>query len=163
MNTSDKWLVGIVAGAVLLVCVAVAVTLLRPKPAYRSEATPAGVTHNYLLALKQQQYARAYGYLSPRLPGYPPDARAFADDVDEQSAYTFDFDGVSLETDGARERSDRTIVTVRKTTFSSDGLSGSQQYTSTFDVALRREGTAWKIIHADDYWAGEWEQKPTRR
>ncbi|HOF89582.1 MAG TPA: hypothetical protein PLZ36_15990, partial [Armatimonadota bacterium] len=69
MHTSDKWLIGIVIGAALLVCAAVAVTVLRPKPAYRADDTPAGVTHNYLLALKQRDYARAYGYLSPTLSG----------------------------------------------------------------------------------------------
>lgn len=158
MKTSDKWLLGIVVGAILLVAAAIAVTVLRPKPSYRSDAAPAGVAFNYLLALKKKDYPRAYSYLSPTLPGYPANVDKFTDAIADN--YNFDFEHVALDTGDTEQRGNRTIVKVKKTTFSSDGLYGSQQYTSSFDVVLRHEGNAWKIIHADEYWAWAWEEKP---
>jgi len=77
MKNTDKFLVGIVVGVVVLVATAFAVALLRPKPTYQLEDTPKGVAHNYLLALQQEDYKRAYGYLSPTIEGYPTSAEAF--------------------------------------------------------------------------------------
>jgi len=46
MKITDKFLIGSVAGVILLVSVAFAVAFLRPKPTYQSDDTPEGVAHN---------------------------------------------------------------------------------------------------------------------
>jgi hypothetical protein len=71
MKSTDKFLIGIVVGIVLLVVAAFVITLARPEPTYQVEGTPESVAHNYLLALQKEDYQRAYGYLSPTLKGYP--------------------------------------------------------------------------------------------
>ena len=44
----------------------------RTKPVYGSEDTPEGVVHNYVLAVINQDYQKAYGYLADlkNKPGY---------------------------------------------------------------------------------------------
>ena len=54
MKTTDKILIGIVAGIILLIIVALVVTLSRPEPTYQPEDTPEGIAHNYLLALQKE-------------------------------------------------------------------------------------------------------------
>jgi hypothetical protein len=157
MKVTDRFLVGIVAGVVLLVGVAFAVAFLRPEPEYRPDDTPEGVTHNYLLALRQYDYARAHGYLSPRLPGYPANSEEFAQDVRDNS-YNFDLDdrSVTLEVESARLTGNTATVTVRRTVFYGGGLFDSSEYSGSFDVRLRREGGGWKIVEAGQYWAYCW-------
>src|SRR5262245_57084040 len=84
MKSTDKFLIGIVIGVIVLIGIAFAVVLLRPQPTYQAEDTPEGVAHNYLLALQQEDYARAYNYLSPSLEGYPASADEFKEDIDRQ-------------------------------------------------------------------------------
>src|SRR3990172_9629643 len=91
MKNSDRILFAIVAGVIVLVVVAFVVAFTRPEPTYQSEDSPEGITHNYLLALQQKDYERAYRYLSPELPHYPPDIDKFMADVQSQD-YNFRFD-----------------------------------------------------------------------
>ncbi len=70
MKGTDKFLVGIVAGVLFIVIAAVVVVVRRPPPSYKEENTAEGTAHNYLLALQQQDYSRAYTYISFSLQGY---------------------------------------------------------------------------------------------
>ena len=81
MKSTDRFLIGIVIGVVVLVIAAFGVAFLGPKPAYQSDDTPEGVAHNYLLAIQREDYARAYGYLSPDLRGYPASDEQFIEDM----------------------------------------------------------------------------------
>ena len=71
----------IVASIAILVIVTLVLTLRQPAPTYQPENSPTGVAHNYLLALQQKDYERAYGYLSTSLPGYPANSREFEQHV----------------------------------------------------------------------------------
>jgi len=159
MKTTDKFLIGIVAGVILLVGVAFAVAFLRPKPTYQSEDTPGGVAHNYLLALKQADYARAYGYLSPTLVGYPDSAEAFAEDV-ENNHWNFGSgdDSVTLEVASVRDLFGgfRAVVSVRERRFYQGGLFGSSEYANAFDISLLRLNDRWQIVESGSYWAWCW-------
>jgi len=161
MKTTDKFLIGIVAGVILLVGVAFAVLFLRPKPTYQSDDTPEGVTHNYLLALKQKDLARAYGYLSPTLAGYPASPEAFTEDVENHRGYYWYFgpgdDSVTLEIESVRTiGDDRAVVSVRERHYYRSGLFGSNEYANTFDMTLRRWNDRWQIVASDLYWASCW-------
>src|SRR3990172_7942266 len=95
MKNSDRILFAIVAGVIVLVVVAFVVAFTRPEPAYQSEDSPEGITHNYLLALQQEDYERAYGYLSSELPHYPRDLDKFIADIETQQ-YRFQPDQSSV-------------------------------------------------------------------
>jgi hypothetical protein len=159
LKGTDKFLIGIVVGIVLLVGAVLAVALLRSnQPSYQSDDTPEGVAYNYLLALQLEDYERAYGYLSPTLQGYPGDVDAFERDM-EDNRWSFGYyDGdVSLAIESVDVSGDRARIVVRRTQFYGGGLFNSGQYGRTFNMTLRREADAWKITGSDLYWAGCWE------
>jgi hypothetical protein len=162
MRSTDKLLVGIVVGAVLLVAAALAVTLLRPQPTYQPEDTPEGVVHNYLLALQQGEYKRAYSYLSPTIVGYPPLPQTFERTVRDNSwQFPLGDTSTALEVLSARLEGGEAVVTVQETSFYQGGLFDSGQTTQTFEVRLRRDpsGMAWKLVDADSYWMYCWNQE----
>jgi len=159
MKGTDKFLIAIVAGVVLLVSVVLALALLRPnQPSYQPDDTPEGVAHNYLLALQLEDYERAYGYLSPTLPGYPDDAETFERNVrDNRWSFGYHDDDVSLAVEAVNVSGDKAKIVVRKIEFYRGGLFDSGQYSTTFDMTLRRDEGTWKVVDSDRYWANCWE------
>jgi hypothetical protein len=156
MNGTNKFLFGIVFGVVLLVIVAFSVVLLRPEPTYQDDSTPAGAAHNYLLALQQGEFDRAFAYL-PTAFKYPTDADDMANDAG-QNGWLFETGGdYALAVDSVKQTSEDTaVVTIRKTTFYNDGLMGSHEYSQTFTMRLLREGDEWKVSEAEMYWSNCW-------
>lgn len=157
MKQTDRFLLAIIAGVVLLVIAALALALTRSPQAYQPETTPDAIAFNYVLALKHGDTARAYGYLAPELKGYPPDAETFAADVNRYN-WSFDRDAATIAVGTVRPGDERTTVTVSETRFSQGGLFNSGQYTTSFEVTLRPEGDTWKIVEAQSYWAPCWNQ-----
>ena len=159
MKGTDKFLVGIVAGIVLLVGAVLVVAFLRPnQPAYQPDDTPEGAAHNYLLALQLDEYERAYGYLLPTLPGHPDSLDAFERDIEDRRwNFGYDGDDVSLAIESVDVSGYRAKIVVRRTQFSRGGLFDSGQSSYTFEMTLRREAGAWKVAESDRYWASCWE------
>ena len=161
MKKTDKILIGIVGGIILLVVVAFVVALSRPKPAYQSEDKPEGVAFNYLFALQQKEYERAYGYLSPSLKGYPKNVDAFVDDIHSRS---WQFNGLNdssttLEVDSVEMIGSRADVRMIETHFYEGDLFDSGSYTSSFIITLRPDADGnWKIVEANDYWYSCWDK-----
>jgi hypothetical protein len=61
----DRFLTGILVGIAVLVVIALAVFFMRKDTeSYISEDTPEGVVHNYVLAVLNKDYQKAYGYLA---------------------------------------------------------------------------------------------------
>lgn len=85
MKSSDKVLISVVVGIVVLVVSALVITMNRPEPAYVADDSPEGVVHNYLLALQKEEYSRAYGYLSPTVYNYPLSTYIFQLTVQDNS------------------------------------------------------------------------------
>lgn len=161
MKKTDRVLIGIVGGIILLVVVAFVVALTRPEPEYQPEDTPGGVAFNYLFALQQKDYERAYGYLSPAVAGYPRDVDVFTDDLRD---YSWQFSGaydssVSLEVDSVDVNGNRADVVIRETRFYEGDLFSSNQYTNTYTMTLRQEAHGdWKITDSDNYWLWCWNE-----
>jgi len=159
MKKPDKFLIGIVAFVILLVMVAFSVALLRPKAAYQADDKPEGVAFNYLFALQQGDYQRAYGYLSPSIFRYPRDLEKFTKDIHDNS---WRFNGlnnasITLEVDSVRTSRKLSYVKIKETSFYEDGLFNSNQSTSIFNITLHQlEDGSWKIVDSQDYWAGCW-------
>lgn len=167
MRGTDKFLIGIVTGVVILVGIVLAVALLRPnQPGYQPDDTPEGAAHNYLLALQLKEYERAYGHLLPTLPGYPADLETFERDV-RNNGWGFGYrdDDISLAIESVNASGDRAKIVARETRFYRGGLFDfyrgglfdSGQYSDTFLMTLRREAGAWKVAYSERYWASCWE------
>ena len=61
----DRFLTGILVGIAVLVVIALAVFFIRKDTqSYISENTPEGVVHNYVLAVLNKDYQKAYSYLA---------------------------------------------------------------------------------------------------
>src|SRR5512146_2086771 len=61
----DRFLTGILIGIGVLVIAALVVFFMRKDTqSYVSEAAPEGVVHNYVLAVLNGDYKKAYGYLA---------------------------------------------------------------------------------------------------
>lgn len=157
MKSSDKFLIAIVAGIILLVVVAFILTLNREEPTYQAEDTPEGIAFNYLLAIQKEEYARAYGYLSPSLRNYPATLQAFEDDIGDNP---WDFHNRQENLLAIREtdiNGDHATVKVYETTYYGGGdLFNSGQYTYAFDMKLELEDGVWKIVDSPYYFAWCW-------
>lgn len=157
MKSPDKFLIGIIIGVVVLLAVVFGVILTRPAEEYQAEDTPAGVVHNYLLALQNEDYQRAYGYLSPGLRGYPDSTIEFKRDV-ERDRWRFRSDSsisLSILSTNILE-DDRAFVEIRETSSYSGNLFSSSQSTMEFEIFLFLEAGEWKIRDADYYFAACW-------
>lgn len=156
MKGSDKFLIGIVVGIGLLIIVAFIVTLTRPEPTYQPEDSPEGVAHNYLLALQQEDYQRAYGYLSPQLQHYPPSAEAFTEDI-EAETWRFRMDtNTTLAVESVNVTDNRAVVKVRESRFDRGNLFSGGQSSNVFEMELQFEEGQWKIVDSDYYFAWCW-------
>jgi hypothetical protein len=158
MKQTDRFLLAIIAGVVVLVVVALAVALTRTPQGYVPDTTPGGAAQNYVLAIKQDDNVRAYSYLSPDLTGYPPTVDDFVADIDARYSWQFNRDAATISVGEERITDDRAVVTVSETRFYDGGLFSSGQYSTSFSMTLRRQGEAWKLVSAESYWASCWNQ-----
>lgn len=162
MKSPDKFLIGIIIGVVILLAVVFGVILTRSGEEYQAEDTPEGVAHNYLLAMQNEDYTRAYGYLSPNLKGYPESAIEFKRHV-ERDRWRFRTDSsISLAVESSFFVGDGSMayVNVRETTFYSRDLFASSQRSMDFEIFLVLEDGQWKIMDSDFYFSSCWTNYP---
>ena len=160
MKGTDKFLIGIVGGIVLLVVVVFIVVLLRPEPEYLDEDTPEGVVHNYLLALQKGEYERALDNLSSSVKHAPKDVNEFVEDIDGCSWRFRGLDrDISLIVVSADIRGERAEVQIKQTVFYSGDVFGSDLYESEFEMTLKQQNDAWKLIDGESYWCSCWNDK----
>ncbi len=157
MKTTDKVLIGIVVGTVLLIVAALVVTLTQPT--YQAENTPEGVAHNYLLALQKEEYERAYGYLSPTLKGYPASLEEFVEHIHDYSRNFRLGTDTTLSVGLVRITGNSANVTVRESRFRGGDLFDSGQSTSVFKMELNLEDSEWKIVYSRIYFVRCWNQE----
>jgi hypothetical protein len=157
MKSSDKFLIAIVAGIILLVVMAFVLTLNREEPTYQAEDTPEGIAFNYLLAIQKEEYARAYGYLSPSLRNYPATLEDFKDDIADNPWDFRDQQDATLIVRDLEVIGDRATVKIYETRYyGSGGLFDSGQYTYAFNMKLQLEDGVWKIVYSPYYFAWCW-------
>jgi hypothetical protein len=151
---NDKFLLGIVTGIVLLVVVAVIVVLTRgQREDYQADDTPAGVTHNYFLALQRKEYERAYSYLSDELEN-KPELDEFIQTLDySRSEAALQVGETTITGRTARVE---TIIT----TYTGGGPLSSGSYTNRETAFLAQNAAGeWKITQFSyPYWGWDWDQ-----
>lgn len=153
LQSSDRFLLAIVGGSILLILVAVVIVLSRAEPTYRSGTEPGDVVFNYLLALQRGDYEQAHSLLSPTLPGYPRDARVMRSQLRSLAVTQ---EEISYAVIDSWQNGDRATVTVQATTFFRTGLFGSSTSSYTFTVELLQHEGSWKLIANDDWRTWQW-------
>jgi len=155
MRQTDKFLVAIVGGIVILVIVAFALILLRPEPQYRSDDTPESAIYNYLLALQREEYERALGEISLDVPNRPQDGSEMEWDISQDSWQFERYGDPSLVISGSRITGDHATVTLAETR--SNGIFPGDVSSQEVVMRLKLEEGGWKLTGGNAYWAADWD------
>jgi len=152
----DRFLTAILIVIGLLVVAAVGLYFLRQDRAdYLPGSTPEEVVHNYVLAVQNRDYPRAYTYLADTPTR--PSVENFRQGLLNQRG---DFSTAAVEIGSARIQGDEAEVDVAIVRANAD-LFGDL-YRDQQVALLRREGDSWKIVQmAYPYWVWEWSPENT--
>jgi hypothetical protein len=151
----DRFLTGILVGIAILVVLALAVFFIRrDSQAYILEDEPEGVVHNYVLAVLNGDYEKAYGYLADLedKPTYEEFRDAFVTGMLNPGNSSVDIGESEITNDTA-------AVEVTMIYNSSDPFSTG--YRNPGRAILVRQGEAWKLssFPGDYFLAYSWYQE----
>jgi len=154
----DRFLTGILVGIGLLVVVALAVFFTRKdSQTYISEDTPEGVVHNYVLAVLNKDYEKAYGYLAEMeyKPIYADFRRAFLNgEVNPQNQ--------AVDIGTSEIVGDTATVELQLISGSSDPFSTGYRNNQTADLV--KQAGKWKLTLMPQYnfWGYNWYVEPPK-
>ena len=148
----DRFLTGILVGIAVLVVIALVVFFLRQNSqSYVSEESPEGVVHNYVLAVLNDDYERAYDYLADldNKPTFEQFRDAFITGVVNPNNAAVDI--------GNSEISDETASVEVALIYNPSDLF-STGYREVQRAILVRQGSAWKLSSMPGYyfWDYNW-------
>ena len=151
----DRFLTGILAGIAVLVVVALAVFFIRrDTQAYLTEDTPEGVVHNYVLAVLNNDYEKAYGYLADldNKPTFEQFRDAFVTGIVNPN-------NSAVDVGASRITGDTASVDVALIYNPSDPFSTG--YRDVQRAILVRQGGEWKLSSMPTYyfWDYSWYQE----
>lgn len=154
----DRFLTGILVGIAALVVVALAVFFIRKdSQSYIAEDQPEGVVHNYVLAVLNGDYEKAYAYLADldRKPTYEEFRDAFITGMVNPNNSAVDVGESEINGDTAS-------VEVAMIYNPSDPFSTG--YRDVQRAILVRQGGAWKLSSMPTYyyWEYNWYQIPPK-
>jgi len=149
----DRFLIGILAAICLLVVLSLVLFLLRKDTqAYLPEAAPEGMVNNYVLALQQGDYQRAYRYLAEKQnkPTYEQFRRSFFNNQ-------LDVHGTGVRI-GTPEISGQEAF-IEVTVIHSAGDPFSREWNTTETAVLVSQAGGWRISQMPyPYWGWDWYQ-----
>ena len=149
----DRFLTGILIGIALLVVASlVAFGLQKDRNAYLPEDGPAAVLHNYIFALQENDYEKAYTYLAE--DDYKPTYSNFLRDVITSNQDSVQIGDVHIADDTA---------SVSLTYTNMGGGIFFDQYDYTENATLVLQDGEWKVFQMSyAYWYWDWYQTPTK-
>ena len=151
----DKFLTSILIGIGALILLALGLFFTRQdKRDYVADNAPAGVVHNYVLAILNRDYDKAYGYLADleHKPTYEEFRQSFFNGMVNPN-------NAGLEVGAAEINGDEAVVTV--TLFYSYNDPFSSGYESTDHALLVEQNGAWKLSSMPyNFWNYNWYQEP---
>jgi hypothetical protein len=148
----DRFLTGILVGIAVLVVVALGVFFMRRgSQTYVTENAPEGVVHNYVLAILNKDYKKAYGYLADleNKPTYEQFRDAFLKGVVNPGNSALDIGKSEINGDTAS-------VEVAMIYSQSDPFSTG--YRDVQRAVLVKQSGGWKLTSMPYYylWDGNW-------
>ena len=154
----DRFLTGILIGIAVLVIIALAVFFTRRgTQTYISESVPEGVVHNYVLAVLNKDYQKAYGYLADidHKPAYEQFRDAFLKGAVNPNNSAIDVGKSEINGDTAS-------VEVAMIYNPSDPFSTG--YRDVQRATLVKQKGAWKLSSMPSYyfWDYSWYQEPPK-
>jgi len=153
----DRFLTGILIGIGVLILLALGLFFTRQdKREYIAEDVPEGVVHNYVLAILNKDYEKAYAYLADleHKPTYEEFRRSFFNGMVNPNDT-----GVDVGT--AEINDDEAVVTL--TLFYSYSDPFSSGYESTDRALLVEQNNDWKLNSMPyNFWDYSWYQEPPK-
>jgi hypothetical protein len=151
----DKFLTGILIGIGVLILLALGLFFTRQdKRDYVADTTPDGVVHNYVLAVLNKDYQKAYGYLADleHKPTYEEFRRSFFNGMVNPSDVGVDIGGVDIHDDEA-------VVSLAIYYSNTDPF--SSRYSNTDRALLVDQNGTWKLSSMPySFWDYGWYQEP---
>ena len=151
----DRFLTGILVGIGLLVIVALAVFFTRKdSQTYVPDDTPEGVVHNYVVAVLEKDYEKAYGYLADleHKPTYEEFRDSFLKGMINSTGYAVDIGQSEIIDDSA-------TVEIALIYNSSDPFSTGYRDTSQIGILVKENGL-WKLTSMPyNFWDYNWYQE----
>ena len=154
----DRFLTGILVGIGLLVVVALAVFFTRKdSQTYVADDTPEGVVHNYVLAVLNKDYEKAYGYLADLeyKPTYENFRRAFLNGEVNPQNQAVDIGESEIIGD---------VATVDLELIYNNSDPFSTGYRNMMTADLVKQNGAWKLTLMPQYnfWGYDWFVAPPK-
>lgn len=151
----DKFLTGILIGIGVLILLALGLFFTRQdKREYVADTTPEGVVHNYVLAVLDKDYQKAYGYLADleHKPTYEEFRQAFFNGMVNPGDVGVDIGAVDINGDEA-------VVTLAVYYSNTDPF--SSRYASEDRALLVKQNGDWKLNSMPyNFWDYNWYQEP---
>ena len=149
MKTSTRWLLGfgVAIGVLVIVAVVLVLTIPAQEVYLLPEDTPEGTVQRYFLALQDEDYLKAYDYVS-----FPPNER-----------YPYEeWRGPFISSGEKREfkvimgkslvKDNEATVDVVVDVYRPGGPFENPVHTQHITFFLKKEGTSWKITSPWDLW-----------
>ena len=155
----DRFLTGILIGIGVLVIAALAVFFIRrDTQTYVQEDVPESVVHNYVVALLNQDYEKAYGYLADldNKPTYDEFRNSFVTGILGNAGNS------AVDVGESQVTGENATVEVAMIYNPSDPFSTG--YRDVQNAILVKQGGEWKISSMPTYylWAFNWYQEPPK-
>ena len=150
----DRFLLGILIGIGALVVLALGLFFTRKDSAmqYAADDTPEGVVHNYVVAVFQRDYEKAYGYLADK--ENKPTLEQF------RAAFLQNFvnpDNTAVDVGAAERNGDQAFVTMYVQYHSGDPFSSGGR--SEERAVLIAQDGKWKLEQMPyNFWNWDWYQ-----
>lgn len=147
----DRFLMGILGIIAVLVVVAVILFFVRGgEQGYKPDDTPAGVLYNYVVALQQGDYNRAYGYLQEA--EQKPDLAAFRQAF---LSNQLDISQVSVRIGEVEQKGEEATIAMVLSHNSGEPFGGG--WSETASALLISEAGEWKLAYLPyPYWGWDW-------
>ena len=149
----DRFLLGTVIGIGVLAVVALGLFFMRQDTqVYLTTNTPEAVVHNYVLALTNSDYEKAYGYLADleHKPTYAEFRQSFFNRMVNP-------EGVGVDVGKSEVNGDEATVEITLMYSSSDPFSNN--YNNTDRAQLVRQNGEWKLSSMPyNFWDYNWYQ-----
>jgi hypothetical protein len=151
----DKFLTGILIGIGVLIVLALTLFFMRRdgQRDYVADTTPEGVVHNYVLAVLNKDYQKAYSYLADleHKPTYEEFRQSFFNGMVNPS-------NAGVEVGTAEINGDEAIVTLSVYYSANDPF--ESRYTSQDRALLVTQSGMWKLsAMPPNFWGYNWYQE----
>jgi len=151
----DKFLTGILIGIGILILLALGLFFTRQdKREYVADTTPDGVVHNYVLAMLNKDYQKAYDYLADieNKPTYEEFRSSFFNGMVNPG-------DVGVEVGAVDINADEAVVTLAVYYSNTDPF--SSRYASEDRALLVEQNGDWKLNSMPyNFWDYNWYQEP---